>query len=150
MTLAPLFLAASLAAAPAHAEDPLDFELVGVEVESVGLRETRLELHTELERTRWPPVRLREIQYELSIGGDVVADGEADYEGAIWLRKGRPQPVGIPVSFRTLEAAGALGKDLMGGGRIDIRLEGTMRIRMLLIPFEIPIDTSLVDADLSF
>ncbi len=146
---APLLLAASLAVAPAQAEDPLEFELVGLEVESAGLRETKLQLITELQRTRWPPVRLREIGYQLTIGGQAIADGDASYDG-IKLRKGQPEQVRIPVSFRTLQAAGALGKDLVEGGRIGVQLEGALRIRMLLIPFEIPIDESVVDLSLSF
>jgi hypothetical protein len=144
---APLLIALSLSAAPAHAEDPLEFTLVGVEVESVGLRETRLQLLTEIERTRWPAVRLRDLEYDVSIGGEVVAEGEASYQGTK-LRRGEPQQVRIPVSFRTMQAAGALGRGLVDNATVDIKLEGAMRFRMLLIPFELPIDEQLVDADL--
>ncbi len=147
--LASLVLAAALATSAAQAEDPLAFELVGVEVESVGLRETRLQLVTELERTKWPGVRLREIEYALSVGGQAVADGRADYEG-LKLRKGQPETIRIPVSFRTLQAAGAIGTDLVEGGQLSVQLEGDMRIRMLLLPFTIPLDESVVDVDLSF
>jgi hypothetical protein len=144
---APLLLTLALAAAPAQAEDPLEFSLVGVVVESVGLRETRLQLITEITRTRWPAVRLRSLEHAVSIGGRVVAEGEASY-GGTRLRRDKPQEVRIPVSFRTLEAAGALGRGLVEGAKIDIEIEGAMRFRMLLIPFELPFDESLVDADL--
>jgi hypothetical protein len=142
-----LLLAASLATTPALAEDPLEISLVGVEVESAGLRETRLQLVTELERTRWPPVRLREITYELTIGGRPVAEGEAGYDG-LKLRRGEPQQIRIPVSFRTLEAAGALGRDLVGGAQIEVQLTGAMRFRMLLLPVVVPLDEQLVDVEL--
>lgn len=144
---APLLLTLSLSSAPAQAEDPLEFSLVAVEVESVGLRETRLQLVTEITRTRWPAVRLRSLEHAVSIGGRIVAEGEASYDGAK-LRRGQPEEVRIPVSFRTLEAAGALGRGLVEGAEIEVQLEGAMRFRMLLIPFELPIDERLVDVDL--
>ena len=144
---APLLLAASLGAAPVHAEDPLEFSLVGVEVESVGFRETRLQLVTEITRTRWPPVRLRSLEHRISMGGQVVAEGEAVYEGTKF-RKDEPQEIRIPISFRTLQAAGALGSGLVNGAKIEIQLQGAMRLRMLLIPFELPIEENLMEADL--
>ena len=144
---APLALAIALYAAPAAAGDPLEFALVGVELESTGLRETRLELVTEVTRTRWPAVRLRSVQHRFSIGGEVVAEGDADYDGTK-LRRDQPQEIRIPVSFRTLQAAGALGRGVMNSGQIDVRLEGTVRCRMLLVPFEVPVDERLVDVNL--
>lgn len=143
-----LLLAASLATTDARADEPLTLSLVGAEVESAGLRETRLQLLAEVERTRWPPVRLREISYVLTIGGQTVATGEASYQG-LELRRGEPQQVRVPVSFRTLEAAGALGKDLVQGGRIDVQLEGELRLRMLLFPVVVPLDEQLVDVALT-
>jgi len=144
---APLFIALAIAAAPAQAEDPLEFTLVGIEVESAGLQETHLQLITELERTRWPAVRLRSLEHRVSIGGQVVAEGEASYQ-RIKLRRGEPQEIRIPVSFRTLQAAGALGAGLFGSGQIDVELDATIRARMLLVPFQVPIQESLVDVDL--
>ncbi len=144
---APLLLGLSLASAPALADDPLEFSLVGVEVESVSLRETRLQLVTEITRTRWPAVRLRSLEHTVSIGGQVVAEGEASYDGTK-LRRDQPEQVRIPVSFRTLQAAGAIGRDLLEGAEIEVQLQGAMRFRMLLIPFELPFDENLVDVDL--
>ena len=144
---ASLFFSLSLAAGPAHADDPLGVALVGVELESAGLRETRLELVTEVSRTRWPPVRLRGVEHRFFIGGEVVAEGEAAYQG-VRLRPGEPQLSRLPVSVRTLQAAGALGRGVVDRGQIDIELRGAVRCRMLLIPFEVPIDERLVDVDL--
>ncbi len=144
---APALLALTLGVAPAAADDPLEVELVGVEVEKAGLRETRLRLVTEVTRTRWPPVRLRGVEHSFSIGGRVVAEGEAEFSG-VKLRRGAPQEIRIPVSFRTLEAAGALGRGVLSSGQIDIELQGAVRCRMLLIPFEVPVQESLVDVSL--
>lgn len=141
---APLLLALCLVTAPALADDPLELSLVGVEVESVGLAETRLQLVTQLTRTRWPPVRLRSLEHQVAIGGQVVADGEASYP-RVRLRKGVPQEIRIPVSFRTLQAAGALGRGLLGAAQIDVQLQGVLRFRMLLVPFELPFEESLMD-----
>ncbi len=144
---APLLFALTFAIAPCQADDPLEFSLVSVELESVGLRETRLQLVTEVTRTRWPAVRLRSLEHAVTMGGEVVAEGEASYE-RIRIRKGAPQEVRIPVSFRTLQAAGALGRGLLGDAQIDIQLQGVLRFRMLLIPLEFPFDESLMGADL--
>ncbi len=144
---APLLLASSLYTAPCEADDPLEFSLVGVDVQSVGLQQTELELVAEVTRTRWPPIRLRSLEHQVSISGETVAEGEASYERTK-LRKGEPQQIRIPVSFRTLQAAGALGRGLLGGARIDIELQGTMRGCVLLIPFQAPIEESLADVDL--
>ena len=139
-------LSLGLAHAGAVDAPAVRLDVAEVRVDSVSLREVHLTVDTELTRTRWPAVVLRSVEYRLSAGDDVMAEGATDME-PVRLRKDHPRTVGLPVSLHTLAALGSLGDDAVNG-KVDLRIVGQVRARVFFVPFSVPFDQRLVDVDL--
>lgn len=131
----------------AAAADPVELSLTGVQVESVSLTETHLVLETAITRTRWPPVRLRGIEHVLRLNQKEITTGEASFSG-VRLCRTQSATVEIPVTFHTAEAVGRLASGALQG-RLDLQLEGQVKVGIFLLPVRIPFESQVADVDLS-
>jgi len=143
-----LLLAAALVTAPTAAADdtaPLRITPVGVEHLDVGLGGARFDLVVEAERLKGLPVVIRTLDYAIDVDRLKIAQTRGDYRGeGLRLRKGDPVRFSIPVELDASEAMALVASGLGQGRDLRVRLTGHAKVRMLLIPFRIPVRTDLV------
>lgn len=136
-----LFLGALLAL-PAHARDQgVDVKPTTVRGLEVGLGGATFDLVLEVERTRGVAVRLRGLDYDVEVNGRSITADELDLAG-IKLKRGVPTEVVIPVQLGARDALGMVGS-AMSQRDLQVKLTGTAKVRMLLIPFSVDIDATL-------
>jgi Late embryogenesis abundant protein len=137
-----LLLLCALFALPAHARDQgVDVRPTDIRGLQVGLGGATFDLVLEVERTRGVAVRLRSLTYDLAVNGRSITADERDLDG-VKLKRGIPTEVVIPVQIGARDALGMLGSAL-NQGDLDVKLTGTAKVRVLLVPFSVDIDATL-------
>lgn len=142
-----LLLAATLASAPALAADtpPLRVTPVGVERLELGRGGARFDLVVEAERLKGLPVQIRTLDYTLDVDRVKIAQTRGDYRGQrLRLKRGQPVRFSIPVELDAAEAMAIIASGLGQGLDLRVRLTGHAKVRLLFIPFRIPVRTDLV------
>lgn len=133
-----LLLATALAT-QAQAGDkppPLTIQPKRVADLDVGLSGATFDVVLEAERTRGITVRLRHLDYEVRIGGAVVAQGVREYDN-VRLRRGEPVKIRVPVELSGREALQAAGK-IASGRELKIKVRGSAGLGIWFIPFTVP------------
>ena len=107
---------------------------------------TRFDLVREVQRSCGPRVRLKRLDYAVSVNGLDLTARRVDY-GALSLDKGVPVEVAVPVEVDPGEALSVLASSL-GTGRLQVGLSGTAKVRWFLFPLSLDLDEALVDLTL--
>ncbi len=134
-------LSATISTAHAGGGPPVTIVPVAVENMKMGLSGGSLDVVLEAERTRGIRVRLRHLDYEVLMAGDVLSKADRDYSGTV-LKKGQPVDIAVPVNISAGDALN-IGVNALTKGNMGVRVRGEIGLSIFFIPFTVPFDQKL-------
>jgi LEA14-like dessication related protein len=134
MLLLPLMTATALA-------DPaVDVDIVGVRDVSIGVGGASFVIEAQVTRGKWPPIRLRGLDYTVEIGGRAV--GGSSFDDGTRLAVDAPTTISVPCRLDM----GASAMAVLGGlanGDVSVKIHGEARASVLLFPWTFDFETNL-------
>lgn len=137
----PALLLSAALSTPAAADDCVRVLPVGLRDVQLAGGEARFDLVLSVQRTCGMAVRLKRLDYRVSVNGVQLADREVEYEG-IKLKRDTSAEVVVPVGLDAGEAA-RLAWSALTSARLSVALSGEATVTWLIFPLTLPFDEQI-------
>ncbi len=131
----------SLSLSTAEATPQIDTRLVELQDVKVGMTGASFTAMVELTRRSGPPLVLKEVSYQLLVDGQPVGAASTE-KRSTRLKKHEPTLIDIPGQIGA--SAGVSVLQAAARGKIEVKVVGEARTRVLVFPVTVPFETEVL------